>query len=77
MVDNKKLASYIIKRIREEKEENIWVPLPERKDWIEIPTENELAFWIQQFKTRKCDGHSEWSERYQCNVWVSDYKEEE
>ena len=77
MVDNKKLASYIIKRIREEKEENIWVPLPERKDWIEIPTENELAFWIQQFKTRKCDGHSEWSDRYNRNIWVSDYKEEE
>ena len=48
-------------------------------EWLYVkkPFTDELAFWIQQFKTRKCDGHSEWSERYQCNVWVSDYEEEE
>tara|TARA_Y100000310_G_C19958025_1_gene479927 strand:+ start:245 stop:478 length:234 start_codon:yes stop_codon:yes gene_type:complete len=77
VVDNKKLASYIRKRLREEKVENIWVPLPERENWREIPTEDELSFWIQQFKTRKCVGHSEWSERYQCNIWVSDYEGKE
>jgi len=42
---------------------------------IKVPTESELTFWIEQFKLRKCVGHSEWSERYQCNVWVSDYEE--
>jgi len=72
LIDNKKLASYIRKRMREEKVDNIWVPLPERKDWRAIPSNNELTFWIQQFKTRKCAGHSEWSERYQCNTWVED-----
>ena len=40
---------------------------------INVPTEDELAFWIQQFKIRKCVGHSEWSDRYQRNIWVSDY----
>ena len=43
---------------------------------IKVPTEDELAFWIEQFKLRKCEGHSEWSERYQRNMWVSDYDEE-
>ena len=76
MVDNKELAAYIRKRMKEDKVENIWVPIPERKDWREIPTENELTFWIQQFKTRKCVGHSEWSDTYNRNIWVSDYEEE-
>ena len=44
--------------------------------WSKIPTESELEFWIQQFKTRKCDGHSEWSDRYNRNIWVSDYEED-
>jgi hypothetical protein len=39
---------------------------------IKVPTEDELEFWIQQFKTRKCIGHSEWSERFQCNIWIED-----
>jgi hypothetical protein len=42
---------------------------------IKVPTESELTFWIEQFKLRKCVGHSEWSERYQRNIWVSDYEE--
>ncbi len=75
MVDNKELAAYIRKRMREEKVENIWVPLPEREDWREIPTEDELAFWIQQFKTKDCCGHSEWSELYKRNIWIKDEEE--
>ena len=39
---------------------------------IKVPTESELAFWIQQFKTKDCCGHSEWSERYQRNIWIKD-----
>ena len=42
---------------------------------IKVPTEDELAFWILQFRTRGCNGHSEWSERYQRNMWVSDEEE--
>ena len=72
MIDNKELAAYIRKRMREEKVENIWVPVPERKNWKEIPTVDELAFWIQQFKTKDCNGHSEWSELYKRNIWIKD-----
>ena len=71
MVDNKKLAKYLRKEMQTQGYVNTVFHL------IKVPTENELAFWIQQFKTRKCDGHSEWSDRYNRNIWVSDYKEEE
>jgi hypothetical protein len=54
MINNKKLAEYIYKRI------------------IKKPTEDELEFWIQQFKTKDCCGHSEWSERFQQNIWIED-----
>ena len=46
------------------------------KSWCQVPTEDELSFWIGQYKRRKCVGHSEWSERFQKNIWVSDYEEE-
>jgi len=36
-----------------------------------------LEFWIQQFKIKDRAGHSEWSDKYQRNMWVSDYKEDE
>ena len=39
---------------------------------IKVPTIDELEFWIGQFRTRKCNGHSEWSEAYQSNQWVDD-----
>ena len=39
---------------------------------IKKPPEDELEFWIQQFKTKDCCGHSEWSERYQRNIWIKD-----
>ena len=35
-------------------------------------TEDELEFWIQQFKIKDCCGHSEWSERFQQNIWIED-----
>ena len=31
-----------------------------------------IVIWIQQFKTRDCCGHSEWSERFQRNIWIKD-----
>jgi hypothetical protein len=37
---------------------------------IKVPTENELEFWIQQYKIKS--GHTEWSERFQRNIWIED-----
>ena len=69
MIDNEKLAKYLRKRIKENGLVNC------RSTWCQVPTENELSFWIQQFKTRGCNGHSEWSERFQCNMWIKDEEE--
>ena len=66
MIDNEKLAKYLRKRMETQDEVNTVFHL------IKVPTESELKFWIQQFKTRSCNGHSEWSERYQKNIWVKD-----
>ena len=68
MLDTKELAKYIKKQLKGCRVKGVvgkWL-------YIEEPVENTLEFWIQQFKTRKCAGHSEWSELYQCNVWVDD-----
>ena len=68
MVDNKELAKYISKRMKGCTVKGIdgeWL-------YVKKPFTNELAFWIQQFKTRKCVGYSEWSERYQRNIWIKD-----
>ena len=46
MIDNKELAKYLSKRIKEDGLVNY------RKTWCQVPTEDDLSFWIQQFKTR-------------------------
>jgi len=68
VIDNKELAKYLRKEIRDN-----------YGDYFisGVPGESELEFWITQFKARKCVGHSEWSERFQKNIWVSDYDENE
>ena len=66
MVYNKKLAKYLRKEMQTQGYVNTVFHL------IKVPTEDKLAFWIQQFKTKDSCGHSEWSERYQCNMWVKD-----
>jgi hypothetical protein len=74
MIDNKKLAKYISKQMK-----GCTISgMGKVDEWLYVkkPFENELAFWIQQYKTRKCVGHSEWSDRYQHNIWVSDYEED-
>ena len=72
-MNSKKLAKYIVKQM-----EGCTVRgLSEDMLYVEKPFESTLEFWIEQFKLRKCVGHSEWSERYQRNIWVSDYKEDE
>ena len=65
MIDNKELAKYILKRIQDIK----W---PSRGELFQELNTDTLAFWIQQFKTRGCNGHSEWSERFQSNIWIKD-----
>ena len=65
MIDNKELANYILKRIQELK----WGT---RGELFMKLTTDTLEFWIQQFKTKDCCGYSEWSERYQRNIWIKD-----
>ena len=69
MKDNSKLAKYIHKEIQDLR----WTS---RGQLFNKLTPNAIECWIQQFQLRKCDRHSEWSERYQRNIWVSDYEEE-
>jgi hypothetical protein len=66
VVDTKELAKYLRKRMETQDKVNTVFHL------INVPTENELAFWIQQFKTKGCNGHSEWSELYKRNIWIKD-----
>ncbi len=62
MRDNRKLAKYLRKEIK--------------THYDVIPTVDELEFWIQQFKLRKWEGHTEWNETYKTNVWIRDNEEE-
>ena len=57
---NEDLGKYIHRRM---KEENI------TKNDLD---EDTLNFFYQQFKTRGCEGHTEWSETYQRNIWIKD-----
>ena len=66
MIENMELAKYLRKRMETQDKVNTVFHL------IKVPTEDELVFWIQQFRTRDCVGHSEWSERYQRNIWIKD-----
>ena len=70
MKGNSKLAKYIYKEIQN-------IQWRSRGQLFQELTPNAISSWITHFQTRKCVGHSEWSERYQRNIWVSDYKEEE
>ena len=60
--NSKELADYLNKEI---KEVRIKVSVGES-------IKDELEFWIQQFKVRGACGHSEWSERFQCNIWIEE-----
>ena len=40
------------------------------KTWSKIPDVEELDFYIQQYKIK--EGHSEWSETLQKNIWIED-----
>ena len=60
MKDNRTLGEYIEKRMKEE--------TISRKDL----DKSTIDFFHQQYKTRGCNGHSEWSERFKRNIWVKD-----
>ena len=40
------------------------------KTWCKIPDVDELDFFIQQYKIK--EGHTEWSDDYQKNIWIED-----
>ena len=65
MIDNKELAEYLYKRFQE-------LHWTSRGELFTKFNTDTLKFWIQQFKTRGCNGHSEWSERFQKNIWIKD-----
>ena len=69
IIDNKELAKYLHKRMETQDKVNTVFHL------IKVPTKEELGFWIQQFKTKDSCGHSEWSERFQRNIWIKDDEE--
>jgi|TARA_R110002072_G_scaffold294914_1_gene465490 hypothetical protein len=70
MKDNTKLAKHIYKEIQD-------LQWGSRGHLFRQLTVNSLSSWITAFQVRHSIGHSEWSERYQKNIWVSEYKEDE
>ena len=68
MIDNRELAEYIHEEISNLRWKN-------RGELFTNLTAVILEFWIGQFKTKDCCGHSEWSERFQRNIWIKDEDE--
>ena len=65
MVNDKELAKYIYEEIQD-------LHWKSRGELFTKLTAETIEFWIQQFKTKDCCGHSEWSERFQRNIWIKD-----
>jgi hypothetical protein len=66
IIYNEELAKYIKKRMKGCRVKGVhgeWL-------YVEEPVEDELEFWIQQYKIK--EGHSEWSESLQRNIWIED-----
>ena len=68
MIDSKKLAEFLSEQI----DKLNW---RSRGELFQKLTPDLLEFWIQQFKTKDSSGHSEWSERWQRNIWIKDEEE--
>ena len=70
MIDNKELAEYLYNEISEHQCDNE-VRRTRPQAWPSglFFSTNDLEWWIEQFKCRKCVGQSRWSERYQMNIW--------
>ena len=73
MIDNKELAEYILNEMKGCTVNGLGID----GEWLYVkqPFASELAFWIQQFKTKDCCGHSEWSELYKRNISIKDEEE--
>ena len=66
IIHNEELAKYIKKRMKGCRVKGVhgeWL-------YVEEPFEEELDFWIQQYKIK--EGHTEWSESLQRNIWIED-----
>ena len=63
--DNRELAQYLHKEIQK-------LQWRSRGELFKELTPNAISFWIGQFNCRDMIGHSEWSERYQRNIWVKE-----
>ena len=73
MIDNKELATYLLKRIKEyQSDESIRKTVPMSYPYGIYFTSDDLEFWIQQYQLRHCAGHFEWSEKFKKNMWVED-----
>ena len=68
VIDNKELAEYISNRMKGCTVKGV----DGERLYVKKPFSNELAFWIQQFLVKDSCGHSEWSERWQKNIWIKD-----
>ena len=73
MVDNKELAEYLYNEISEHQgDEDVKRTRPMTWPTGLYFNSNDLEYWIEQFKCKDFVGHSEWSEKWQKNIWVSD-----
>ncbi len=70
MIDSKELAEYLDKKLKG----CIVKGIPEEYIYVKKPFKDELDFWIQQFKVKDVCGYSEWTERYQRNIWIKNKK---
>ena len=65
MIDDKELAEYISNRMKGCTVKG----MGDESLYVKKPFTDKLKFWIQQFKLKDSCGHSEWSERWQKNIW--------
>ena len=63
MIDNKKLAEYIYKKIQD-------LSWRSRGELFNKLTPEAIEFWINHRKIK--EGHSVWSEKLKKNIWIKD-----
>ncbi len=73
MIDNKELAEYLYNEITKHQSDND-VRRTRPQAWPSglFFNTSDLEYWIEQFKCKGFIGHTEWSEKYQTNIWISD-----
>jgi len=63
MINNKELAEHLRREI-------VQLKWKTRGELFMNLSADTLEFWIQQFKIKDRAGHSEWSDKYQQNIWI-------